>query len=64
MNLRNFEIKSEMKEKSQTKFKNKLPCILLMYSHVILSLKAYSFYSFPFSLYIVEGFMWRYMGKV
>jgi hypothetical protein len=64
MNLKKIEIKSEMKEKSQTKFKNKLPCILLMYSHLILSLKVYSFYSFPLSIYIVEGFMWSYMGKV
>jgi hypothetical protein len=52
MNLRNFEIKSEMKENSWTKFKNKLHCIVLMYSHLILSLKAYSFYSFPlFNIY-------------
>jgi hypothetical protein len=54
MNLRNFEIKSEMKKKSLTKFKNKLSCILLLYSHLILSLKAYSFYSFP-SQYIYSA---------
>jgi hypothetical protein len=35
-----------------------------MNSHLILSLKAYSFYSFPLSINIVEGFMWSYMGKV
>jgi hypothetical protein len=35
-----------------------------MYSHLILSLKAYSFYSFPLSIHIVEDFIWSYMGKV
>jgi hypothetical protein len=64
MDLRNFEIKNMMKKELNQVHKFKLPCILLMNSHLILSLKP--IYSTPFPLithtYVV-GFIWSFLGK-
>jgi hypothetical protein len=50
MDLRHFEIKNKMKIELNQVHKFKPPCILLMNSHLIMSLK--TIYSTPFPLII------------
>jgi hypothetical protein len=64
MDLKNFEIKNKMKKDLNRAHKFKPPCILLMNSHLILSLRP--IFSTPFALitfiYVV-GFIWSPLGK-
>jgi hypothetical protein len=64
MDLRNFEIKNEMKKELNQVQKFKPSCILLMNSHLNLS-QAYLFYSFPSqNIYVSGRLLYGALGKV
>jgi hypothetical protein len=64
MDLRNFEIKNEIKKELNQVQKFKPPCILLMNSHINLSLKPIYSTPFPLITYIWGRLYMELFGKV